>query len=87
LPGSGSSSRSGHVGLLGSSLDAFGISLPFTQAAVTVAVAFVASPLYIRAAIAAFESVDGNLIAASRTLGAGEVERSSGSSSRSLASA
>jgi molybdate transport system permease protein len=61
----------GHQGLLGSSLDAFGVSLPFTQAAVTVAVAYVASPLYIRAAIAAFESVDGNLIAASRTLGAG----------------
>jgi molybdate transport system permease protein len=35
------------------------------------AVAFVASPLYVRAAIAAFEAVDPNLVAASRTLGAG----------------
>jgi molybdate transport system permease protein len=38
---------------------------------VTLAVAFVASPLYIRAAIAAFEGVDANVVAASRTLGAG----------------
>jgi molybdate transport system permease protein len=63
----------GHVGLLGSTLDAFGVSLPFTQAAVTVAVAYVASPLFIRQAIAAFESTDPNLAAASRTLGAGPV--------------
>ncbi|MDX6466324.1 MAG: molybdate transport system permease protein [Gaiellaceae bacterium] len=46
-------------------------SIPFTQAAVVLAVAFVASPLYVRAAIAAFEAVDPNLVAASRTLGAG----------------
>jgi molybdate transport system permease protein len=61
----------GRFGLLGSSLHAFGISLPFTQAAVTIAVAYVASPLYIRQAIAAFESTDPDLTAASRTLGAG----------------
>ena len=61
----------GRFGLLGSTLSWFGITLPFTQAAVTVAVAFVASPLYVRQAIAAFEAVDPNLIAASRTLGAG----------------
>jgi molybdate transport system permease protein len=48
--------------------------LPFTQAAVVVAVAFVGGPLYVRAAIAAFEAVDGNLVAASRTLGAGPVK-------------
>ncbi|HEX4526678.1 MAG TPA: ABC transporter permease [Gaiellaceae bacterium] len=60
----------GHVGLLGSSLDALGISIPFTQTAVTVAVAYVASPLYIRQGIAAFEATDPNLTAASRTLGA-----------------
>jgi molybdate transport system permease protein len=46
-------------------------SIPFTQAAVVLAVAFVASPLYIRTAIAAFEAVDANVVAASRTLGAG----------------
>jgi molybdate transport system permease protein len=61
----------GRVGLLGSSLRAFGITLPFTQSAVTIAVAFVASPLYMRTAIAAFEATDPNLAAAARTLGAG----------------
>ena len=35
------------------------------------AVAFVSSPLYVRQAIAAFETVDPDLVAASRTLGAG----------------
>jgi molybdate transport system permease protein len=61
----------GHLGLLGSSLDALGITLPFTQAAVTIAVAYIASPLYVRQAVAAFEATDPNLAAASRTLGAG----------------
>jgi molybdate transport system permease protein len=61
----------GQLGLLGSTLGAFGISVPFTQAAVTVAVAYVASPLYIRQTIATFEATDPNLVAASRTLGAG----------------
>ncbi len=61
----------GRVGLLGSTFEAAGITIPFTQTAVTLAVAFVASPLYIRQAIAAFEAVDPNLVAASRTLGAG----------------
>ena len=56
----------GRAGLLGT-------SIPFTQTAVVLAVAFVASPLYIRTAIAAFEAVDPNLVAASRTLGAGPV--------------
>src|SRR2546427_3001523 len=46
-------------------------SVPFTQTAVVLAVSFVASPLYVRAAIAAFEAVDPNIVAASRTLGAG----------------
>jgi molybdate transport system permease protein len=60
----------GHLGLLGSSLEWLGVTLPFTQSAVTLAVAYVASPLYIRQAIAAFEATDPNLAAASRTLGA-----------------
>jgi molybdate transport system permease protein len=63
----------GRFGLLGSSLRTLGIELPFTQAAVTVAVAYVASPLYIRQAIAVFEATDPHLTAASRTLGAGPV--------------
>ncbi len=61
----------GRFGLLGSSLRWAGITLPFTQSAVTIAVAFIASPLYVRQAIAAFEAIDPNLVAASRTLGAG----------------
>ena len=61
----------GRYGLLGSSLRAFGVTIPFTQSAVTIAVAYVASPLYIRQAIASFEATDPHLAAASRTLGAG----------------
>ncbi|HEX5449605.1 MAG TPA: ABC transporter permease [Gaiellaceae bacterium] len=63
----------GRFGLLGSSLHTLGVTLPFTQTAVTIAVAYVASPLYVRQAIAAFEATDPNLAAASRTLGAGPV--------------
>jgi molybdate transport system permease protein len=61
----------GSRGLLGSSLEAFGISLPFTQAAVVLAIVFVASPFYVRQGIAAFAAIDRNLLEASRTLGAG----------------
>ena len=61
----------GRFGLLGSTLDALGLSVSFTQTAVVLAIAFVASPLYIRTAIAAFQGVDPDLVAASRTLGAG----------------
>src|ERR687884_1162805 len=55
--------RSGHF--------SFGLQIPFTQTAVVLAIALVASPLFVRTAIAAFETVDPNLVAASRTLGAG----------------
>ncbi len=61
----------GRRGLLGEELEALGITIPFTQLAVVLAVTFVASPFYLRAAIAAFESVDSQLLDASRTLGAG----------------
>jgi molybdate transport system permease protein len=60
----------GRAGLLGGTLDAAGVQIPFTQAAVVLAVAFVESPFYFRGAIAAFEAVDGTLIDAARTLGA-----------------
>jgi molybdate transport system permease protein len=63
----------GRFGLLGSTFDKLGIDVAFNQAAVVLAVTFVASPLYVRAAIAAFEAVDASLIDASRTLGAGPV--------------
>jgi len=54
----------GRAGLLGT-------SIPFTQTAVVLAVAFVSSPLFILPAVSAFEAVDPDVIAASRTLGAG----------------
>ena len=60
----------GRAGLLGEELNALGVQLPFTQAAVVLAVAFVESPFYFRGAIAAFEAVDGTLVDAARTLGA-----------------
>jgi molybdate transport system permease protein len=63
----------GRFGLLGGTLDALGVQLGLTQAAVVVSVAYVSSPLYVRQAIAAFEGVDPDLVAASRTLGAGPV--------------
>ena len=61
----------GRFGLLGHQLNALGIRIGFTQAAVVLAVAFVESPFYLRGAVAAFESVDPDLPAAARTLGAG----------------
>jgi molybdate transport system permease protein len=61
----------GRLGLLGEGLDALGVQVGFTQAAVVLAVAFVESPFYVRGAVAAFEALDENLLAAARTLGAG----------------
>jgi molybdate transport system permease protein len=61
----------GRMGLLGGQLDALGITVGFTQAAVVMAITFVASPFYVRQAIAAFEAVDATMLDASRTLGAG----------------
>jgi molybdate transport system permease protein len=46
-------------------------TIPFTKLAVVFAVVLVAGPLYVRGAIAAFEAVDQDIVAASRTLGAG----------------
>jgi molybdate transport system permease protein len=63
----------GRVGLLGSTFDALGINVSFNQAAVVLAICLVAGPFYVRQAIASFEAVDTNLIAASRTLGAGSL--------------
>ena len=61
----------GRVGLLGSTFDFLGINVAFNQAAVVLAVVLVAGPFYVRQAVAAFEAVDANMVAASRTLGAG----------------
>jgi molybdate transport system permease protein len=63
----------GRVGLLGGTLRAFGIEIPFTQAAVVMALTFVAMPFYVRQAVASFATLDRQLLASSRTLGAGAV--------------
>ena len=56
----------GRLGLL----HGFG-GIAFTQAAVVIAICFVAGPFYVRPAIAAFEAVDQGQLDAARTLGAG----------------
>jgi molybdate transport system permease protein len=61
----------GRLGLLGGTFEALGVTVSFTKAAVVLAVAYVASPFYIRGAIASFEALDQPLLDASRTLGAG----------------
>jgi molybdate transport system permease protein len=61
----------GREGLLGGTIDALGIDIAFTKVAVIFAVTFVASPFYVRTAVAAFEGIDPTLPAAARTLGAG----------------
>jgi molybdate transport system permease protein len=61
----------GRFELLGRAFGELGVEIAFTKLAVVLAVTYVASPFYVRTAIAAFESVDADLVAASRTLGAG----------------
>ena len=46
-------------------------SIPFTQLAVVLAIAFVSAPFFMRTAVASFEALDPTVIAAARTLGAG----------------
>jgi molybdate transport system permease protein len=62
----------GPEGILGGTVEAVGIELTFATAGVVVALTFVASPFYVRQAMAAFASVDRVLLDASRTLGASE---------------
>jgi molybdate transport system permease protein len=62
----------GPSGILGGAIGATGIELALQTAGVVVALTFVASPFYIRQAMAAFASVDRTLLDASRTLGASE---------------
>ena len=60
----------GRRGLFGSTLDMFGISLPFTTAAVVIAQLFVAAPLYIRSARVGFSGIDKQLEEAANVEGA-----------------
>jgi len=62
----------GPSGILGGAVEAAGLQLSFATAGVVVALTFVASPFYVRQAMAAFVAVDRALLDASRTLGASE---------------
>jgi molybdate transport system permease protein len=61
----------GRLGLLGSTFETLGFTVALTPAAVVLAITYVASPFYLRQAIASFEALDRSLLDASRTLGAG----------------
>ena len=63
----------GRNGLLGGLIDDAGVSVAFTATAVVLAQLFVASPFYIKAAKAGFESVDPEVERVSHTLGEGEL--------------
>jgi molybdate transport system permease protein len=60
----------GRRGVLGGPLQAFGIELPFTTAAVILAGVFVAAPFYVRAARAGFLAVPREIEEAARVEGA-----------------
>lgn len=62
----------GPAGILGGALEDAGLRLALETAGVVVALVFVASPFFVRQAIAGFEAVDPVLLEASRTLGASE---------------
>lgn len=65
----------GRSGGLGGWLDAHGVHVPFTSAAVVCAQVFVSAPLFVSAARAAFATLDPALEEAAATLGSGEAER------------
>lgn len=64
----------GRRGLLGGTLDAFGIAIPFTTLAVILAQTFVAAPFFVRSARAGLAAVDRDTEDAARVDGAGEIE-------------
>jgi molybdate transport system permease protein len=61
----------GPHGILGGAVSALGVELVFETAGVVVALVFVSAPFFLRAAVASFAAVDGRLLEAARTLGAG----------------
>ena len=62
----------GRSGLIGGTLEGFGISIPFTTLAVILAQTFVAAPFYVRAARVGIASVDRDFEDAARVDGASE---------------
>jgi molybdate transport system permease protein len=61
----------GRIGLLSDILDPIGVNVVFTTTAVVIAICFVAGPFYLRNAIAAFETLDRDVLDAARVDGAG----------------
>jgi molybdate transport system permease protein len=59
----------GRRGLLGPTLGAVGIQIPFTTLAVVLAQIVVAAPFFVQTAAAAFRRVDADLLIVARTLG------------------
>ena len=59
----------GNLGLLGGAVSALGIDIGFTWIAVIMAQVFISAAFYVFAARQAFEAVDDELLAVSRTLG------------------
>jgi molybdate transport system permease protein len=59
----------GRRGLLGGALEAFGVTLPFTTAAVVMAQVIVAAPFYVRSAKLGFQGVPQELEELAQTLG------------------
>jgi molybdate transport system permease protein len=57
-------------GPIGRVIHPLGYDVIFRESAVVISVLFVSSPFYLRAAIAAFEGLDEDVLAAARTLGA-----------------
>ena len=63
----------GRIGLLSSIFDPLGVNVVFTTTAVVLAICFVAGPFYIRQAIAAFETLDRDVLDAARVDGASQM--------------
>jgi molybdate transport system permease protein len=61
----------GPHGILGPAIEGAGVELVFETAGVVVALIFVSAPFFLRQAIASFSAIDGRLLEAARTLGAG----------------
>lgn len=61
----------GPRGIFGPAISGAGIELVFQTAGVVVALVFVSAPFFLRQAIASFAAIDGRLLEAARTLGAG----------------
>ncbi len=63
----------GRQGMFGPALAAAGVQLPFSTAAVVLAQVLVGAPLFVSAGVAAFRTVDDDLLLVARTLGASPV--------------